>query len=206
MEQEAASMGNEQVVQQVLLGFSGADDKLHPHNWHIARRVWTTLILALFNLVVTISSSIFSSAEDKVATEFAVGQEVTVLGTSLFLVVSYTPWLAIGQWLRISWSGIYCRTLTFRSTLREIRAKMAAHCRCLFILCLWPNDSLGSEPGDHPHWPFLRWPLRCRTDCCFGRDHHRLLECSIPWSGSCILHLLGFCWSYFRSHCRRLYR
>ena len=47
-----------------------------------------TLILALFNLVVTISSSIFASAEDKVATEFAVGQEVTVLGTSLFLVVS----------------------------------------------------------------------------------------------------------------------
>ncbi|GLA25437.1 hypothetical protein AnigIFM63326_002138 [Aspergillus niger] len=79
-------MENEQVVQQVLLQFSGADDKLHPHNWHIARRVWTTLILALFNLVVTISSSIFASAEDKVATEFAVGQEVIVLGTSVFLV------------------------------------------------------------------------------------------------------------------------
>ncbi|CAK49096.1 uncharacterized protein An10g00050 [Aspergillus niger] len=63
VEHEGASMGNEQVFQQVLLQFS-----------------------ALFNLVVTISSSIFASAEDKVATEFAVGQEVTVLGTSLFLV------------------------------------------------------------------------------------------------------------------------
>lgn len=76
-------------AQHVILEFAGSDDPLHPQNWSLARRVWVTLMLALFNLVVTISSSIFGSAQQKIMAEFEVGEEVTILGTSLFLVVWY---------------------------------------------------------------------------------------------------------------------
>ena len=44
-------------------------------------------MLAMLNLVVTDSSSIIGGAQKKVADQFDVGEEVAVLGTSLFLVV-----------------------------------------------------------------------------------------------------------------------
>ncbi|OJI79335.1 hypothetical protein ASPTUDRAFT_179517 [Aspergillus tubingensis CBS 134.48] len=72
--------------QDELLEFSGFDDVRHPHNWSLASRIWVTFMLAMFNLVVTISSSIFGSAQAKVADQFGVNEEVAVLGTSLFLV------------------------------------------------------------------------------------------------------------------------
>ncbi|KAF2178944.1 polyamine transporter 4 [Zopfia rhizophila CBS 207.26] len=69
-----------------LLSFEYPDDPDHPHNWALFSRLWATFILAAFNLVVTIASSIFGSTQAAVAQEFGVSQEVTILGTSLFLV------------------------------------------------------------------------------------------------------------------------
>lgn len=73
--------------QDEILEFSGFDDVRHSHNWSLASRIWVTFMLAMFNLVVTISSSVFGSAQAKVADQFGVNEEVAVLGTSLFLVV-----------------------------------------------------------------------------------------------------------------------
>ena len=74
-----------------FLEFQGPDDVNHPQNWTISRRIWATFMLSLFNLVVTISSSIFSAAQKPVEQEFKVSHEVTVLGTTLFLTVSSFP-------------------------------------------------------------------------------------------------------------------
>lgn len=70
-----------------LIDFDGPNDPQHPQNWSLLARIWATFMLAMFNLVVAIASSIFGSAQTKVAEEFQVSEEVTVLGTSLYLVV-----------------------------------------------------------------------------------------------------------------------
>lgn len=87
IEREPKGAPTREVLQLYIIEFTGPDDPSHPHNWAIWRRVWVSFMLAIFNLVVTISSSIFGSAQKKVAEEFGVSGEVTVLGTSLFLVV-----------------------------------------------------------------------------------------------------------------------
>ncbi|KAJ5631143.1 MFS general substrate transporter [Penicillium longicatenatum] len=69
-----------------LIDFDGPNDPEHPQNLSLLARVWATFMLALFNLVVAIASSIFGSAQAEVAKEFHVSEEVTVLGTSLYLV------------------------------------------------------------------------------------------------------------------------
>ncbi len=84
---EDAGGAVENEIRDGILNFSGPDDKRHPHNWSLASRVSATFMLAMLNLAVTVSSSIFGSAQKKVADQFDVGEEVAVLGTSLFLVV-----------------------------------------------------------------------------------------------------------------------
>ncbi|KAJ5532717.1 MFS general substrate transporter [Penicillium frequentans] len=69
-----------------LIDFDGPNDPEHPQNWSLLARIWATFMLAMFNLVVAIASSIFGSAQTKVAGEFRASEEVTVLGTSLYLV------------------------------------------------------------------------------------------------------------------------
>ncbi|TVY79772.1 Citrinin biosynthesis cluster MFS transporter mrr1 [Fusarium oxysporum f. sp. cubense] len=76
----------EEDIRLELLDFDSPHDPEHPHNWALLGRVWATFMLALFNLVVTIASSIFGSAQAAIVDEFGVSEEVTVLGTSLFLV------------------------------------------------------------------------------------------------------------------------
>ncbi|GJC88549.1 citrinin biosynthesis cluster MFS transporter mrr1 [Colletotrichum liriopes] len=76
----------EEDIQFEVLDFDSPHDPDNPHNWALLGRVWATFILALLNLVVTIASSIFNSAQAAIVEEFGVSEEVTVLGTSLFLV------------------------------------------------------------------------------------------------------------------------
>ncbi|OJJ31669.1 hypothetical protein ASPWEDRAFT_747697 [Aspergillus wentii DTO 134E9] len=70
----------------VLVQFDGPDDPDNPHNWPWFRRIWVTFVLALFNLIGTISSSIFGTGKHEIMDEFHVSSEVAVLGTSLFLI------------------------------------------------------------------------------------------------------------------------
>lgn len=72
-----------------LLDFESPHDVEHPHNWALLRRVWATFMLAVFNLVVTVASSIFGSAQSDMIKEFGVSEEITILGTSLFLIVCF---------------------------------------------------------------------------------------------------------------------
>ncbi|RAL16886.1 uncharacterized protein BO97DRAFT_452875 [Aspergillus homomorphus CBS 101889] len=72
------------VLRDPLLDFDEHGHARHPQDWSIFRRTWATF-LSRFNLV-TISNSTFSEAQASIEHEFALSEEVTVLGTSLFLV------------------------------------------------------------------------------------------------------------------------
>lgn len=66
-------------------------DPEHPQMWSTARRIWITVMLSWCNLVVTITSSIFGSGQNAMAKELGISLEVSILGTSVFLVVRLSP-------------------------------------------------------------------------------------------------------------------
>ncbi|KAF7595968.1 hypothetical protein BBP40_004114 [Aspergillus hancockii] len=65
-----AGQGIKHIIDHEILDFTGPDDPHHPNNWALLRRVWVSFMLAMFNLIVTISSSIFGSAQKEFADEF----------------------------------------------------------------------------------------------------------------------------------------
>ncbi|KAA8649348.1 hypothetical protein EYZ11_008465 [Aspergillus tanneri] len=69
-----------------LVVWEGPDDPEHPHNWALWRKLRVVVLLTLLTLVITIQSSIFGTGAEEFAREFHVSNEVTILGTSLFLV------------------------------------------------------------------------------------------------------------------------
>lgn len=70
-----------------LIEWDGPDDSENPMNWTLARKVLSTGALATLTLVITFASSVFSTATVVVAREYGVSNEVTILGTSLFVLV-----------------------------------------------------------------------------------------------------------------------
>ena len=70
-----------------VVDFEGPNDPDFPHNWSALKKVWVTAVLALFNLIGTVTSSIFGTAQENVMREFGVSHLVAVLGTTLYMVV-----------------------------------------------------------------------------------------------------------------------
>lgn len=70
--------------------WDGDDDPEHPHNWALWRKLSVVILLTLLTLVITIQSSIFGTGADEFAQEFGISNEVAILGTTLFLIVSVT--------------------------------------------------------------------------------------------------------------------
>ncbi|KAL7943388.1 major facilitator superfamily domain-containing protein [Trichoderma barbatum] len=62
------------------------NDPANPKNWSLLRRLFITFIWIVGNLIVSVSSSIFSSGAKAISEEFSVGSEVVTLGVSLFVV------------------------------------------------------------------------------------------------------------------------
>ncbi|KAK6827219.1 fluconazole resistance [Apiospora arundinis] len=69
-----------------LVDFDGPDDPYHPLNWATHKKVCTTLLYGLVTMTATWASSSYSAGTAEVAREFGVGQQVAVLGSSLFLL------------------------------------------------------------------------------------------------------------------------
>lgn len=69
----------------VIVDFDGPDDPYRPLNWTFKKKAITTVLYGLCTMTATFASSIFSSGTAQVAEEFHVGEEVSTLGTSLFL-------------------------------------------------------------------------------------------------------------------------
>ncbi|KAK4101221.1 MFS general substrate transporter [Parathielavia hyrcaniae] len=89
-----------------LVDFDGPDDPYNPANWPARKKVVTTMLYGLVTMTATWASSCYSAGTAQVAAEFGVGDQVAVLGTSLFLVG-----FGIGPLLWAPLSEVYGRRL-----------------------------------------------------------------------------------------------
>ena len=71
-----------------LIEFSDLHPNVHPQNWKTGYKWAVTTVMAVLTLAITFTSSMFSTAAITVSENFNVSQEVTVLGTSLYVMVS----------------------------------------------------------------------------------------------------------------------
>lgn len=72
--------------EKYVVEFSGHEDPAHPQNWKLNKKLYITAIMIFNSFGATLSSAIFSPTTQQIEQEFNVGQEVTVLGTSLFVL------------------------------------------------------------------------------------------------------------------------
>ena len=72
-----------------VIEWDGPDDPENPQNWPKWRKYLVTIALSLTTFCITFSSSVFSTATEATAQAFGVSEEVTTLGTSLFVLVKY---------------------------------------------------------------------------------------------------------------------
>ncbi|PWY96722.1 putative MFS transporter [Aspergillus sclerotioniger CBS 115572] len=79
----------------LLADLENADPK-HPHNWPIAKKVRTIIILGLMNILATVASSILSAGQTEIMQEFNIEKEVAILTTTLFLVGYIFGFLTLG--------------------------------------------------------------------------------------------------------------
>ena len=78
-------LAHQQTTVDVLVDFDGPDDPYRPMNWPTKKKVITTMMYGLTTMTATWASSAYSAGTRHVAAEFHVGNQVAVLGTTLFL-------------------------------------------------------------------------------------------------------------------------
>lgn len=78
-------LSHRQTAADVLVDFDGPDDPYRPMNWPTKKKVMTTALYGLTTMTATWASSAYSAGTRQVAEEFHVGNQVAVLGTTLFL-------------------------------------------------------------------------------------------------------------------------
>lgn len=69
-----------------LVEWEGPDDPANPHNWSLAKKWVSMVVVSTSSFCVTLNSSIVTSTFDAISTEFHIGREVAILGLSLFVV------------------------------------------------------------------------------------------------------------------------
>jgi DHA1 family multidrug resistance protein-like MFS transporter len=69
-----------------IVDWDGPHDPENPQNWSSKYRWWIIMILACMTFVVSFGSSVWSTATIVTAEEFGVGQEVMILGVTLYVV------------------------------------------------------------------------------------------------------------------------
>ncbi|KAF1927468.1 MSF membrane transporter [Didymella exigua CBS 183.55] len=79
------ALAHQQTAADVLVDFDGLDDLYRPMNWPTKKKVLTTMMYGLTTMTATWASSAYSAGTRQVAAEFHVGDQVAVLGTTLFL-------------------------------------------------------------------------------------------------------------------------
>ncbi|KAB2107647.1 Efflux pump bik6 [Alternaria gaisen] len=78
-------LAHQQTTADVLVDFDGDDDPYRPMNWPTKKKVTTTLMYGFTTMSATWASSAYSAGTRQIAAEFNVGNQVAVLGTTLFL-------------------------------------------------------------------------------------------------------------------------
>ncbi|KAF7160797.1 hypothetical protein CNMCM5623_006391 [Aspergillus felis] len=69
-----------------VVGFTGVDDPMHPHNWPMSKKVLLSAILAYITFTASFASAIFSSAIGVVSEKFSISTEVATLGITLYVL------------------------------------------------------------------------------------------------------------------------
>ena len=72
--------------EEYVVDFDGPDDPRHPQNWPGRKKAIIFTILLFDSLSATLASSIFSPTAPAIQDLYNVGQEVSTLGTSLFVL------------------------------------------------------------------------------------------------------------------------
>lgn len=105
--------------EEYVVEFDGVDDPSHAQNWPMNRKLAIGAMLAFDALAATMGSSIFSASTLDVAKLFHVSQEVSTLGTSLF-VLGY----AFGP---IMWAPLYVLSNSFAKELLLLALLLVCH-------------------------------------------------------------------------------
>ncbi|KAH8696423.1 major facilitator superfamily domain-containing protein [Talaromyces proteolyticus] len=69
-----------------LVEFDGFDDPDHPYNWSFAVKFYLSLIACFGTFISSFTSAIFAPGTSGVARQFSVSQEVSTLGTTLYVL------------------------------------------------------------------------------------------------------------------------
>ncbi|EKV04425.1 MFS transporter, putative [Penicillium digitatum] len=80
----------------LLIDFEYPNDPRIPQNWPLAKKILVVVILSVFNLIGTISSSIMGPAHKKIAEQFGVSNEVAILCTTMFMAGYIFGFLTFG--------------------------------------------------------------------------------------------------------------
>lgn len=78
-------LAHQQTTADVIVDFDGPNDPYRPMNWPTKKKVLTTLMYGMTTMTATWASSAYSAGTRQIAAEFHVGNQVAVLGTTLFL-------------------------------------------------------------------------------------------------------------------------
>jgi len=87
-EEEAANRTRTEDPDPNIVLWDGPDDPQNPMNFPSWRKWLITMTMAALTFTVTLTSSIQSPTTKVVAEKFGVSVEVSILGTSLFILVS----------------------------------------------------------------------------------------------------------------------
>lgn len=72
--------------EEYVVEFDGPGDPLHSQNWPLRKKVLTAAMLGYTTMTAAFASSIFSAATTVVASEYGVGSEVGLLGTTFYVL------------------------------------------------------------------------------------------------------------------------
>lgn len=82
-----AGGGDKEAEKSSLHAWHGPTDPEHPTNWPLWKKISTTMMLAAVTFTISLNSAMFEPATQLVGQELGVSREVSVLGTSLYLLV-----------------------------------------------------------------------------------------------------------------------
>lgn len=72
--------------EEYVVEFDGPDDPLHSQNWPLRKKVLTAAMLGYTTMTSAFTSSIFSAATQIVSSDYNVGLEVGLLGTTFYVL------------------------------------------------------------------------------------------------------------------------
>jgi hypothetical protein len=160
-----------------LIVWNGPNDPENPMNWPLLKKWIITVTFGLITFCVTFASSVFSTATKATSIEFEVAPEVTILGTSLF-VLGYAFGPLVGRISKQAICATAANLVGMGPRLRDLWSKIA-NVLWLYSFCYLPDPSRRrSKSRDHYALSFLRRRLCMRSFSYRGRCFGRLLGSS----------------------------